>query len=225
MEPKNRFWGWLFGSRSEDEDNEDDLEQVQEEQTAEEEIIPEEPPEPEPVINQLILPWDHPFILLYELWAEHVRDAPLPYLRLENAGVVSDSELEQELHRLRKFITAEALSRWEMIPKETKKPDEDGEELPDNEEAQEPEPVNLDAFPMVYVTSNRLGAWLMIFPPVGEGKELDRGILDAALQKSGVTFGVNTELLERLSDEPNRYFHLYRIAIGQPVVHGEDGYI
>ena len=135
MEPKNRFWGWLFGSRSEDEDNEDDLEQVQEEQTAEEEIIPEEPPEPEPVINQLILPWDHPFILLYELWAEHVRDAPLPYLRLENAGVVSDSELEQELHRLRKFITAEALSRWEMIPKETKKPDEDGEELPDNEEA------------------------------------------------------------------------------------------
>ena len=225
MEPKNRFWGWLFGSRLEDEDNEDDLEQVQEEQTAEEEIIPEEPPEPEPVINQLILPWDHPFILLYELWAEHVRDAPLPYLRLENAGVVSDSELEQELHRLRKFITAEALSRWEMIPKETKKPDEDGEELPDNEEAQEPEPVNLDAFPMVYVTSNRLGAWLMIFPPVGEGKELDRGILDAALQKSGVTFGVNTELLERLSDEPNRYFHLYRIAIGQPVVHGEDGYI
>lgn len=225
MEPKNRFWGWLFGSRSEDEGNEDDLEQMQEEQTAEKEIIPEEPPEPEPVINQLILPWDHPFILLYELWAEHVRDAPLPYLRLENAGVVSDSELEQELQRLRKFITAEALSRWEMIPKETKKPDEDEEELPDNEEAQEPEPVNLDAFPMVYVTSNRLGAWLMIFPPVGEGKELDRGMLDAALQKSGVVFGVNTELLERLSDEPNRYFHLYRIAIGKPVVHGEDGYI
>lgn len=230
MEPKNRFWGWLFGTRSDEDLEEDEIDQPEKEQPEQEEWIPEEPPEPEPVINQLILPWDHPFILLYELWAERAKEAPLPYLRLENSGILSDSEMEQELQRLRKFITAEAISRWDMIPKETKKkPDEDAEEPQDTEETaepeEEPEPLKLDAFPMVYVTSNRLGAWFMIFPPVGDGKELDRGMLDEALRKSGVAFGVDTELLERLSGEPNRYFHLYRIALGQPVVHGEDGYI
>lgn len=229
MESKNRFWGWLFGSKQEKDGEDGRTDLLQEEVEASEgpaaEKIPE--PEPEPVINQLILPWDHPFILLYELWAEHVRDAPLPYLRLENTGKISDSAMEQELARLRKFITAEALSRWEKIPKKSEKPPKESEDPDGQEDLQEESEaaVEMDAFPMVYVTTDRLAAWLMIFPPVGGGKELDLEMLKGALQKYGVAFGVDTELLERLSDEPNRYFHLYRIAEGKPAIDGEDGYI
>lgn len=232
MESKNRFLGWLFGSKPEKDYEGDETEQFQETEVSQEEPIEEQPPEPEPVINQLILPWDHPFILLYELWTEHAGNAPLPYLRLENSGEMSDSAMEQELARLRKFITADALARWEKIPKKPEKSSEESEEADsetktDQEDTQEEPkaPIEMDAYPMVYVTTDRLAAWLMIFPPVGDGKELDRDMLKDALQKNDVSFGIDTELLDRLSDEPNRYFHLFRIAQGKPAIHGEDGYI
>lgn len=101
-------------------------------------------------------------------------------------------------------------------------PEEDGGESPEEEEGP---PFGLDALPLVYVTSDKLYAWLVIFPPVGVGRELDRTMVEEVLEESKVAFGVDEDLLARLPDDPNRYFHLFLIAKGRQVVHGKDGYI
>ncbi|MEZ3485904.1 MAG: FapA family protein [Lachnospiraceae bacterium] len=258
MEFKNPFWNRLFNSISktgsgkktqEDSDyRADDLTQegqaFGEEQAArEEQAVREEPSAvTRAMINQLVLPLEHPFILLYELWTEEHADAPLPHLRLDDIEDPSNEAMERELARLRKEITAAATSRLEEIPRKLEEDDTSDtlEGMPDgqdtasegeeaaaegNGEEQEVLPVSMDALPMVYVTSDRMAAWLVVFPPVGPGAVLNRGMLDEALKASGVTYGVDTELLDALSDRPNRYFHLFLAAKGQPVVHGKDGYV
>lgn len=231
MEFKSGFWGRLFGFKRTESVGEKaqerslpDLDTVPEGQT---EPLPETQPEPD--INQLILSHEHPFILLFEKWREQVGYAPLPHLRMDygdDDGPV-DEKLEKELSRLRRAITAVAADRLSQIPKEPepKPPSEEEEESEAEEEVEEEPPFQLDAQPIIYVTADQLAAWLVVFPPIGEGKELDRDMLDGILKESGVSFGLDTSLLDSLTDAPDRYFHLFLIARGRAVVHGKDGYI
>jgi uncharacterized protein (DUF342 family) len=231
MEFKSGFWGRLFGFKRTESVGEKaqerslpDLDTAPEGQT---EPLPETQPEPD--INQLILSHEHPFILLFEKWREQVGYAPLPHLRMDygdDDGPV-DEKLEKELSRLRRAITAVAADRLSQIPKEPepKPPSEEEEESGAEEEVEEEPPFQLDAQPIIYVTADQLAAWLVVFPPIGEGKELDRDMLDGILKESGVSFGLDTSLLDSLADAPDRYFHLFLIARGRAVVHGKDGYI
>lgn len=232
MEFKSGFWGRLFGFKRTESVGEKaqerslpDLDTAPEGQT---EPLPEKT-QPEPDINQLILSHEHPFILLFEKWREQVGYAPLPHLRMDygdDDGPV-DEKLEKELSRLRRAITAVAADRLSQIPKEPepKPPSEGEEESEAEEEVEEEPPFQLDAQPIIYVAADQLAAWLVVFPPIGEGKELDRDMLDGILKESGVSFGLDTSLLDSLADAPDRYFHLFLIARGRAVVHGKDGYI
>ena len=88
-----------------------------------------------------------------------------------------------------------------------------------------PPPIELDAQPVIHISADKLSAWLIVFPPVGEGKELDREMLDKALEVSKVTFGVDEGLLGRLPGEQNPYFSLFTLAKGIPAHNGKDGQI
>ena len=92
-------------------------------------------------------------------------------------------------------------------------------------EEQAPPPIVMDALPIIHISADKLSAWLMVFPPVGEGKELDREMLDKALEVSKVTFGVDEGLLGRLPGEQNPYFSLFTLAKGIPAHNGKDGQI
>lgn len=94
----------------------------------------------------------------------------------------------------------------------------------ESEETAEDSAVNLDALPIVFVSSNKLAAWLMVFPPVGEGRAADRELLEDALLEKGVAFGTE-EFLESLPEEKDCYFRLILAAKGQPAADGKDGYI
>lgn len=229
MEIKNGFWGRLFGFKSGDgkskgeETPKEDRSPDMWDDGPKEEHRPLPDLQPKPVTNQLELSREHPFIRLFEKWKEQVGYAPLPHLRLEY-GDMPDEGTEKELVRLRKEITAVAADRLSQIPEEPE-PKPSSEEEGAEEEEEETPPFQMDALPLVYITASQLAAWLIVFPPVGEGKELNREMLDAILKESGVTYGLDKKLLDSLPSAKNRYFHLFLIARGREVVHGKDGYI
>ena len=86
-------------------------------------------------------------------------------------------------------------------------------------------PIEMDAQPVIHLSADKLSAWLMVFPPIGEGKDLDRETLDKALSETGIAFGVDEELLRRLPEERNPYFSLFALAKGKPAHNGKDGQI
>lgn len=239
MEFKSGFWGRLFGFKQTERSGEQAQKQAQEQDLPDLKSEPEQMeqatplPEPqlEPDINQLVLSHEHPFILLYEKWREQVGYAPLPHLRLDygDEDGPMDEGLEKELSRLRRAITSVAADRLSQIPKEPEpEPEPVSEEEAEGkeEEAKEEEPpFQLDALPLIYVTADQLAAWLVVFPPIGEGRELDQEMLEGILKESGVSYGLDRELLDGLPNSENRYFHLFLIARGKAVVHGKDGYI
>ena len=98
------------------------------------------------------------------------------------------------------------------------------ENLPE-EEMEKPEDPILDALPYVFLSSDKMAAWIMVFPPTGTGKEADQEMLMEALKEKGVTFGITEEFIEGLSDEPEQYFHMFPAAKGEEAVQGKDGYI
>ncbi len=257
MEFKNWILDRLFGVVLDENDGEEEQEKtVQMEYSAqkgqlgeEEQLVQEEQP-PKPAADPMELSLDHPFIKLYELWTEKVKDAPLPHLRLDHWEDSPDGALEQELSGLRKAFTLVAADRLEKIAESVAvQQDHEAareEDLPADQEsmlesqegvlesaenvsgAQENEesevgeeipPLMMDALPLVYITEDQLAAWLIVFPPVGEGRELEQSMLEKVLEESNVCFGVDTELMESLSDKQDRYFHLFLIA------KGKDGYI
>lgn len=179
---------------------------------------------------------DHPFLSLYELRREEILDARLPHLHPDQWKDYPEDMMEKELSGLEKIFKTEASERLKKIAilqKEREKAEEearkraqkDAEEGKAPAKKQEIPPIEMDALPIVHITDDRLEAWLLVFPPVGRGGELDRDMLDNALKKREVSFGLDTELLESLPDNQDRYFRLFRIAKGQPVSHGVDGYI
>lgn len=88
-----------------------------------------------------------------------------------------------------------------------------------------PPPIELDAQPVIHISADKLSAWLIVFPPVGEGKDVDREMLYEALSDTGIAFGVDEELLKRLPEERNPYFSLFFLAKGKPARNGTDGRI
>lgn len=117
--------------------------------------------------------------------------------------------------RLLLTVNATANQRWNKIhPKNQSAPKEGERPLP-----------SLDAQAVAFVSNDRLTAWVFAYPPVGEGRELDRAMLDQALKDRQVTYGLDQDRLDALPSDPERYFRLHLAARGKPVVHGKDGQI
>lgn len=193
----------------------------QKEEVLEEDVLTQEP-EPQFETSEsdpacLELSHEHPLYRLYDLRTEKSRNTPPPELIMRGFDEMPESKVRQELMGFRIEVTKAADQRLkDAAPRVTV--DEDGVESVGLE-------PSMDALPLVYVSSDKMYAWVMIFPPTGWGKELDREILCDALEKKKVSYGVDLELLERLPDDYNRYFHLFPIARGSKAANGDNGYI
>lgn len=86
-------------------------------------------------------------------------------------------------------------------------------------------PSNLDALPFVYLSCDHMVAWLMLLPPIGQGREITTEQIRMALEHYSVSCGINETLLGQLATHPKRYFRLFPIAYGTAPVPGRDGYI
>lgn len=221
MEFKGSFLSRLFGGKP-DADMEGKMEGApgQEESTRSAEegtetLAQEEREYLPPDVRLLEFPEDHALRLLYELRREQSGLQPPFYIYLED---VPQEEAERELKRLKKELTEEAALRLsEAVPEAS-----DTSESPEDSERPE---IVLDARPFVFVSEDRMAAWMMVFPPVGNGKEPDCQMLERALAEKGVAFGINGELLKRLPEDLHRYFRFHLAAKGAEAVDGEDGYL
>ena len=86
-----------------------------------------------------------------------------------------------------------------------------------------PEPVNLDAECLAFISRDKLVAWLMVLPPCGSGvfRMEDVG---KVLQAHQVSSGMDTAKVMSLAKEVP-YFQLIPIAVGTPAVEGTNGSI
>lgn len=214
MANKNPLSSWLFGAEPE-ESAEAPAKQ------AEAPIVPEAPPPKDSAADpfRLSLARDHAVNKLWRLWTEQAgRQYPPSFCFKDPEGgnePIPAAQAKQELARLLLVVNASANQRLGKVqPKKTDKTPE-GKGPP-------PPPV-LDAQAVAFVTNDRLTAWVFAYPPVGGGKELDRGMLAKALGEKQVKYGVDDALLDALPSRPDRYFHLYIAARGRAAVHGKDG--
>lgn len=166
--------------------------------------------------SYLRLESDHPVNKLWRMHTETSPWLPAPALRLAappgTPGILSPEETAKELSRL--LFTVSSTANKRLLRASSRE-----------DEKEKNSSLDMDSEVVVFTTYNGLTAWLLIYPPVGEGREVDCEMLRQALQKSEVRFGVDEELLERLPSDANRYFHLHLIAQGKPPVHGQDGYV
>lgn len=247
---KKEIWSRFFGSKSEpvrDKQVPDHL--LQEGKEKKEQVVTAAPPPAAEV--ELKLPQEHALHTLCEMRVQRAKGLSSPRLRLEGREDYSQDELRKELGRLQRVVTLAANSRLKEVksqeakaqeqadakkalsieqgaPSAEKRDTPEGQGAPSAAQknaAEQAQPIAMDAQPMVHISADKLSAWLMVFPPVGEGKELDRGMLDQALTDSKVAFGVDEELLRRLPDERNPYFSLFTLAKGKPARNGKDGQI
>lgn len=179
---------------------------------------PQQAPQPEkPAPARLQLTQDHALNKLWRLCSDQAGWMSEPSLVLDAPeDVLTRAEADKELSRLRIAVTATAAKR---LTAATPKPPRN------NPEQDPPPPPDMDTMVQVYLSQNKLTAWILIYPPIGEGAPLDRKMLDQALEDSNVTLGVDRRLLDSIPDSPDRYFHLWLCAKGEPPKHGKDGFV
>ena len=92
------------------------------------------------------------------------------------------------------------------------------------EQAQVKELDGVDAQCMVYLSWDRMIAWLFLFPPVGErrsrGNLMER--IGKTMQERKVVSGINTDAIVKIAQHPP-YFQLIPVAVGTPAIQGING--
>ena len=177
--------------------------------------VPERPEAVQKDPSQLEIPMDHPIRQLYELRLREAGPLPNPRLCMDEDGVLPPEVLEKEKSRLNSSLNNVCNSRLKALKGKTR-----GKHKKKEEEEEEEAPV-LDARAWFHLSSDKLYAWMLVFPPVGQGAELTRDMIDQALEAQGISCGVETAALDRAAQD--RYFILYLVAKGTPAVDGSDG--
>lgn len=202
MALKNSWLSRLWGAESEEPKEEDNSST----QTAPEK---DSPPE-EPLRHKLELQPEHSLNRLWEIHNEQVGGLPEPVLYLEGPSdsPMPDDKAKRELFRL--LMAVNVSSNGRLMDFEEKS--EELSKTPD-----------LDAEVMVFIAEDELNAWMLVYPPTGAGQELSRELLYEALEEYKICYGVDNALLDRLPQDPKRYFRLFSVARGIPAVYGVDG--
>ena len=214
---KKSFLNRLFGSDSDESAKNGQVQKAKKPAETEQSKKPqntETPPEPpKPEVPKLEVPADHSLHQLCGKWAEQTKRMPVLdiYMKVppESEYILSESDAKKELLRLMVVVTATANKRVAKL-----KPKKEDEPVPD-----------LDAQVVVFMTSDRLSAWLFVYPPVGLGGELSREMIVKALAENKISFGINKNMINSLPENPERYFNLFMIAEGKKTIHGQDGRI
>ena len=212
MALKDSFFGKLFGNSPEKPEPEPEPEVIPvEKQEAPKQTAPVVPPMTD--LARLDLPPEHALHRLWTLRTEQAGWGPSPQLMLalprgsQEPEPLTPAEVEKELPRLRLAVTTTANQRIsKALPKKEDDP-----------------PPEMDALPVFFLPRDQLTAWMLIYPPVGAGRELNEDILWRALDAAQVRFGLDEALLAEIPKRKDKYFHLFLVARGTPPVHGRDG--
>ncbi len=218
MSLKDKIASILFGSKAEAESAGEDLRA--------EGLNPESPdprseaaasaPEDPALIK---LPGEHPLIQLYSQRRREAGAMPAPRLCMDEDGTLPEDMIRREKSRLQSALKTACNFRMKSMKGNGSRSKKDG----DAGAAEGPQ--GADALPWFHISANKLYAWVMVFPPMGEGQELTRAMLYQALQGQGIAYGINERLADRLSHDDQRYFHLFLIAQGKPAFDGKNGNI
>lgn len=156
---------------------------------------------------------DHPLSKLHAFWTGAQASTSSVCLDLfseSSLGVsVSIPDPAQELKRLHIILSHAARTRLDQV-------------FPDGPEGTA---AQLETGSLVLLSRDRMIAWLFLFPPTAQGKELTAPELCHILSEHRITRGIHWPLLRRIPSLPHRYFQLFPIACGTPPVPGQDGYI
>ncbi len=217
MSFKDKISSLLFGSKREDPADDTLLpEQDHTPQTAPvtPEAVPSDP-------SQLELSSDHPILQLHELRREEGVSLPYPRLLMDEDGILPPELLEKEKSRLQSSLKSVCGTRAKAAKGRNR-----GKHNKKKENEPEEEPVLvMDARPWFHLSSDKIYAWMIIFPPVGPGAEITRDMIYQALAAQGISFGLNTALLDRAAHDRDRYFNLYLVAKGKHAFDGRNGNI
>ena len=165
----------------------------------------------------LELPQEHPLHRLYNQCRQQTGYLPTPHICMDEEGAVPQAVIKKEKDRLKSALTSVCNARLKEATgvKHSAKEDLGTADAP---------PV-LDALPFFFLSSDKLFAWVMVFPPMGGGKELTRDMLSISLMEHDISYGVDSRLVNRLDHDKRRYFSLYLIAKGKPAFDGKNGNI
>ena len=218
MSIKDKIAALLFGSGG--------AEAQEEETRPEQEQVAESAPEiltaaVDPALVEL--PAEHAIFRILEQARRESQHLPTPRISLDEEGVVPAEVVAREKKRVQTLLSSACNARMKKInaKAKTQAKKKKGEE----EKKKDDGPPPLDAAPFFFFSTDKLWAWVMIFPPVRQGEELSHEMLESALDKENITFGVNERLVEHLPRDERRYLTLYLIAKGTPAFDGENGNI
>lgn len=144
-------------------------------------------------------------------------------------GLLTQEELAKEQERLQSALEQVAERRLDTLgtlrTQLAKQQQEPEEEPVEPEKQVEPAPVPMPPMPAecyVHSAQNGMAAWGLLFPPVGDGPELDLMEFGKQLGQSHITTGIDTTAVSQLITQ-KQYFTLYLLAQGTPVQEGMDG--
>ncbi len=194
-------------------------ETIQEQEIAQSYVPEESPPSSETTHVRsftLELPDEHLIYRLHDMRRREAGYLPSPRLTLDEDGVLPAELVQRESGRVTGFLTSICSARWKEI--NSRAQGKAGEE-------EEAEPVPLDALPRFFLSADKLYAWVIVLPPVGKGAELSRDLLYQAINREGITFGLDTQATDKISHDDKKYFNLFLIAKGKPAFDGKNGNI
>lgn len=217
MSFKDKISAFLFGFRKEEPEDEAPL--AEQEREPQEE--PEAPAAPLDDPSRLDIPADHPIRQLYDLRQKEIGGLPYPRLCMDEDGVLPPELLDKEKNRLQSSLKSVCGTRLKSTKGRTR-----GKHSKKKAEAEaEEEELLLDARPWFHLSSDKVYAWMLIFPPVGNGAEVTRDMIYQALDDQGICYGLETTVLDQAAHDRGRYFNLYLVAKGAPAFDGRNGNI
>ena len=226
MSIREKISSILFGSKEEPPVQEEGGGSLQPE--PQEEAAPESSPFPaeEPALIKLTA--EHPLQQLYTIRRRERGGLPAPRLCLDEEGVLPPEVVKKEKSRLQGAVRTAAAFRLKSVQNQNKNAEKARQKkAAKGEDGEDPEkkPAGMDAHPWIFLSADKLFAWVMVFPPTGQGRELTRELLHQALEDQGIIYGLDERLADRLAHDEERYFHLFLIAQGKPAFDGKNGNI
>ena len=219
MSFKDKISSLLFHPKKVEEETEETLPFEKHEPSPQETPATQEAAQSDP--SRLDIPSDHPIRQLYELREKESGSLPLPRLIMDEEGVLPPEIIEKEKSRLQTSLKNVCGTRLKAAKGRTR-----GKHSKKKAEAEaEEDPLILDARPWFHLSSDKLYAWMLVLPPIGQGEELSRDMIYQALGDHDISFGLDTALIDRVSRDRERYFTLYLVAKGKPAFDGRNGNI
>lgn len=186
-------------------------------------------PKPQPVDPYaLSLPVDHAIFQLWRACRDQGGSYSRPALSFKTPEpqVFDPDTSMAELTRLLMTVSTSAAARLTaMTPPPQPAPAPAPGEVP-AQGPQDPEPgppPDLDAQVVVFVSLDKLSAWLLIYPPSGKGEGVTNGIIMNALGAAGVAFGIDEEVVDSIPGMEEPYFRMHLAALGRAPVPGKNG--